>query len=95
MAQKIVLHSQINLSGTRAVVQLGNRHFADVFRAEGVWNAITPTGTRILPRIPHEVRDERGRLKSEVSLGVVIKLLRERLEEKLGLRAIVAEAVQR
>lgn len=81
---KIVLTSLINVSGTKAEVMIGKRHLATVFRAEGAWNAVTPSGTRVLPRVPHTVRDERGVLKGEISLGAIVKFLRETVEAKLA-----------
>jgi hypothetical protein len=87
MSRKIVLTSHINLSGTRADVFVGNRPLATIYRADGAWHALTQQGTRLLPRMPHTVRDAQTRREREIPLGVVIKMLRERLNGALAAKA--------
>jgi hypothetical protein len=89
--RKVVLTSHINMSGSKANVFVGKRPLATIYRAGGAWNALSMAGNPLLPRIPHApcdaqgrpLRDARGRVV-EITLGSVIKTLRETLEAKLN-----------
>lgn len=83
MSQKIVLKSLINLSGTRANVQLGDRPLATIYRRGGTWHAMTPAGVQILPPTPVVAKrpNKWGKpVDTEIGLGEIIKTLRERLQ---------------
>lgn len=77
----IFLRSEINGSASRAAVYLntarGEYSIARIFRADGFWNVVGSSGARLLPLMPH-TNVEKGKA-TELPLGVVIKLLREKI----------------
>jgi hypothetical protein len=76
---KPYLLSQINRSGTRAAVHCVTRSrtsfLATVHRADGFWHVESTSGARLMPLLPHT--EIVGKQVQEVSLGVILKLLRE------------------
>lgn len=79
---KSYLHSFVSAGGTRARVFLaterGTHFIANVNRHEGFWNVQGASGTRLMPLMPHTVID--GNKTIETPLGVVLKLLREKIQ---------------
>jgi len=89
--RKITFISQINMSATKAAVFIGARPFASIYRAGGAWHATSASGTPLLPRTPHTVEEIKRlnngttrRMTREITLGEIIKTLRERVEAKLN-----------
>lgn len=81
------LHSHITRGGTRAQVYIctatgSKRPFANIFRDNGFWHVQSMnTGNPLMPMTPHTQRVRNGRhmTDSEVQLGVILKLLREKI----------------